>query len=118
MIKNYDQSVEINHNPNRPYIPDHHYRIFIIDGSGSGKTHVLLSIRKNQRPESDEIYLYVKDPFESKYQLLINIYEYSNDKDILAEKALLEKTATLKRFEYSPSSKKLKARTDNAKKQY
>ena len=23
MIKNYDESVEINHNPNWPYIPDH-----------------------------------------------------------------------------------------------
>ena len=25
MMKNYDQSVEINHNPNWPYIPDHRY---------------------------------------------------------------------------------------------
>ena len=38
MMKNYDQSVEINHNPNWPYIPDHSYRILIIGGSGSGKT--------------------------------------------------------------------------------
>ena len=29
MIKNYDESVEINHNPNWPYIPDHPYRIII-----------------------------------------------------------------------------------------
>ena len=33
MIKKYDESVEINHNPNWPYIPDHSYRILIIDGS-------------------------------------------------------------------------------------
>ena len=33
MIKNYDQSVEIRRNPNRPYIPDRSYRIFIIGGS-------------------------------------------------------------------------------------
>ena len=26
-MKNYDQSVEINHNPNLPYIHDHIYRI-------------------------------------------------------------------------------------------
>ena len=26
---------------------------------------------KDQRPDIDKIYLYVKDPFESKYQLLI-----------------------------------------------
>ena len=29
MKKNYDQSVEINHNPNWPYIPHHSYRILI-----------------------------------------------------------------------------------------
>ena len=38
MMKNYDQSVEINHNPSWPYIPYHAYRILIIGGSGSGKT--------------------------------------------------------------------------------
>ena len=27
---------------------------------------------KHQRPDIDKIYLYAKDPFESKYQLLIN----------------------------------------------
>ena len=27
---------------------------------------------KHERPDIDKIYLYVKDPFESKYQLLIN----------------------------------------------
>ena len=42
-MKNYDQSVEINHNPNCPYSPDHPYRVFIIGGSGSGKTNVLLN---------------------------------------------------------------------------
>ena len=71
-MKSYDQSVEINHNPNWPYIPDHPYRILIIGGSGSGKTNVLLNLIKHQRPDIDKIYLYVKDPFESKYQLLIN----------------------------------------------
>ena len=33
MMKDYDQSVAINHNPNWPNIPDHPYRILIIDGS-------------------------------------------------------------------------------------
>ena len=41
MMKNYDQSVEINHNANWPYIPDHLYRILIIGSSGSGKTNVI-----------------------------------------------------------------------------
>ena len=71
-MKNYDQSVEINHNPNWPYIPDHPYRILIVVGSGSSKTNLLLNLIKYQRPDIDKIYLYVKDPFESKYQLLIN----------------------------------------------
>ena len=48
MRKNYAQSVEINHNPNWPYIPDHPHRILIIGGSGSGKTNVLLNLIKNQ----------------------------------------------------------------------
>ena len=32
MMKNYDQLVEINLNPNWPYIPDHLCRILIING--------------------------------------------------------------------------------------
>ena len=47
-MKHYDESVEINHNPNWPYIPDDPYRILIISGSGSGKTNVLLSLIKYQ----------------------------------------------------------------------
>ena len=43
MIINYDQSVEIKHNLNWSYIPDHPYRILIICGSGTEKTYVLLS---------------------------------------------------------------------------
>ena len=72
MMKNYDQSVEINHNPNWPYTPDQPCRISIIDGSRSGKTNVLLNLRKRQQPDIDKSYLYVKDSFESKYHLLIN----------------------------------------------
>ena len=72
MMKNYDQSVEINHNPNWPYIPDHSYKILIVRGSGSGKTNVLLNLVKHQRSDIDKVYLYVKDPFDTKYQLFIN----------------------------------------------
>ena len=39
-------------------------------GSGPGKTIVLLKLIKHQ-PDTDKIYLYVKYPFESKYQCLI-----------------------------------------------
>ena len=48
MIKNYDQSVEINHNPNWSYIPDHPYRILLIGGSERVKTNTLLNLIKNQ----------------------------------------------------------------------
>ena len=43
IVKNYDQSVKINHNPNCPHIPDHPYRILKIGGSGLGKIMVLLN---------------------------------------------------------------------------
>ena len=73
MMKYYDKSTEINQNPEKPYIPNHSYRILIIGGSGSGKTYVLLKLNKHERPDTDKIYLHVKDPFESKYQLLISM---------------------------------------------
>ena len=43
-MRNYDELVEINHNPNWSYILDHLYIILII--SGSGKTNVLLNLEK------------------------------------------------------------------------
>ena len=36
-MKNYDQSVKVNHNPNWPYIPDHPHGILIIGGWDQGK---------------------------------------------------------------------------------
>ena len=77
-----------------PYIPDHSYRILIVGGSGSGKTNVLLNLMEKQPPDIDKLYLYAKDPYEAKYQYLINeregvgidhfndpkaFIEYSND---------------------------------------
>ena len=70
---NFDDYVNENkteHNKNWPYIPDHPYRILIIGGSGSGKTNLLLNLIES-RPDIDKIYLYTKDPYESKYQYLI-----------------------------------------------
>ena len=81
------------HNLKWPYIPDNPYRIFIIRGSGSGKTNESLNLINNQL-DIDKIYLYAKDPYEAKYQHLINkrekvglyhfkdpkaFIEYSND---------------------------------------
>ena len=75
MTKSYDESVEINHKSNWSFILVHPYRILIIGGSGPRKTNVLLDLMKHQWPAIDKIYLYVKDPYESKYQLLVNLRE-------------------------------------------
>ena len=70
-----------------------HTVILIIGSSASRKTNALLNLIENQ-PDIDKIYLYAKDPYESKYQYLINkregvginhfndpkaFIEYSND---------------------------------------
>ena len=75
---NFDEYTNENkkdHNLNWPYIPDHPYRILIIGGSGTGKTNALLNLINNQS-DIDKIYLYAKDPYEDKYQYLINKREY------------------------------------------
>ena len=92
-LDDYANENKTKHNPDWPYIPDHPYRIIIIRGSGSGKTNALLNLINNQ-PVIDKIYLYAKDLYEVKYQLLINkresiglkyfndpkaVIEYSND---------------------------------------
>ena len=89
----YTNENKTKHNANWPYIPDHLYRILIIGGSGSGKRNLLLNLVINP-PDIYKIYSYAKDPYEAKYQYLINkresvginrfndpeVYiEYSND---------------------------------------
>ena len=81
---NFDDYVnenKIKHNQKWPYIPDHPYRILIIGGSGSGKTNALLNLINNQ-PDIDKIYLYAKDPYEAKYQFLINKREITGLKHL------------------------------------
>ena len=55
MTKNYGDSVEINHNPNKPFIPDSPYRILSIDSSELSKAYALLKFMKHQRPNIDKI---------------------------------------------------------------
>ena len=45
----------------------------------------------------------------------VSKYEFLTAKDVLPEKDLLEKASALKRFDYSPLGKELKAPTDIAK---
>ena len=62
------------HNKNWLHTPDQPYRILVISGSGSGKTNALLNL--TEKPTRiDKIYSYTKDPYEAKYQYLINILE-------------------------------------------
>ena len=72
-----------------PYIPDYPYRILIIGGSGSGKTNLLLNLIENQ-PDINKIYLYVKDPYESKCQYLINKREGASKNHFNDPKTFIE----------------------------
>ena len=67
----YTNENKTQHNKNCPYIPDHPYRILIVGASGSGKTNTLLNLI-NKQADIDKIYLYAKNPYEEKYQFLIN----------------------------------------------
>ena len=77
------------HNLNWSYTPDHPYRILIIRGSESEKTNVLLKLINNQ-PDIDNIYLYVKDLYEAKYQFLINERESNGIKHLKDPKVFTE----------------------------
>ena len=85
----YTNENKIEHNLKWPYIPDHPYRILIIGGSGSGKTNALLNLINNQ-PDIDKIYLYAKDPYEVKYQYLINKREKVGQNHFDDRKAFIE----------------------------
>ena len=45
--------------------------MLIIGGFESGNTNALLNLI-NHEPDIDKIYLYAKDPYEAKYQFIIN----------------------------------------------
>ena len=94
------------------YIPDHPYSILIIGGSGSGKRHALFNLIDEQAG-IDKIYLYAKDPYEAKYQYLINkrkkvglnqfndpkaFIEYSNDSKMCTK--ILMNTIWIKKIKY------------------
>ena len=89
---NFDDKVNENktkHNKKWPYIPDHPYRILIIGGSRSGKTNLLLNLIENQ-PDINKIYLYANDPYEAKYQYLINKRESADINHFNNPKAFIE----------------------------
>ena len=89
---NFDEYTNENkkeHNLHWPYLPDHPYRILIIGGSETGKTNALLNLIHNQQ-DIDKIYLYAVDPYEDKYQYLINKRESVGLKHFNDPKAFIE----------------------------
>ena len=86
---NYANENKTKHHQDWPHIPDHPYRILIIEGSGSGKTNALLNLINNQ-PGINKIYLYARYPYDAKYQFLINKRESTGLKHFNDPKAFIE----------------------------
>ena len=97
------------HNPNWPEIPDHPYRILIVGGSGSGKTNALLNLI-NHEADIDKIYLFAKDPYKAKNQLLINKRESTGLSYLNYSKTFIEYSNNINYIyknteEYNPDKK-------------
>ena len=98
------------HNKKWPHIPDHPYRILIIDGSGSGKTNTLLNLI-NEQQDIDKIYFYAKDLSEPKYEYLIKNCENAGIKHSNDSKAFIECSNTIDEVyenidDYNPNGKR------------
>ena len=86
---NYTNENKTQHHWKWPYISDHPYRIVIIGGSEFRKTKALLNLTNNQ-VDIDKTYLYAKEPYEEKYQFLINKRESAGLKHFENPKAFIE----------------------------
>ena len=74
---NFDDVTKENikeHNPNWSQISNHPYRILIIEGTRSGKTNLLFNLLSHTLDIDARYwyYFHAKDPYESKFKLLIN----------------------------------------------
>ena len=88
---NFDYIIKENikmHNPNWPQIPYHLHILLIIRSSGSGKTNLLFNV--SHQPDTDQIYFYAKDPYETKFQLIINKRESAGINNLNGSKAIIE----------------------------
>ena len=63
--------------------------VLIAGGSGSGKANALLNLI-NRKQNIDKIILYAKDPYEAKYQLLVNKRERTGLKYLNDTKAFIQ----------------------------
>ena len=104
---NFDDVTKENikkHKSNWTQIPDRRYRV-----SGSGKTNSLFNL-VNHQADIDNIYLYAKNPYEAKYQPLINKRESTGLKHFNDSKAFIEYSNDMydiykKIEEYNPNKK-------------
>ena len=70
-----------------------------------------MNLIKHQRPYIDKNYLYVKDPFKSKYQLLINGREKVGIENLKNPKAFIDYSQTIDDVyenleDYNPTKKR------------
>ena len=97
------------HNPNWSQTPDHPYRKLVIGGSGSGRANPLFNLI-NEEPDIDKIYSYARDPYEAKYQFLINKRESTGLKNFNDSKGFIEYSNDIDDIyknieEYNPNKK-------------
>ena len=84
--------------------------MLIIGGFESGNTNALLNLI-NHEPDIDKIYLYAKDPYEAKYQFIINKWESTGLKHFNDSKAFIEYSNDMDDIyknieEYNPNKKR------------
>ena len=94
MMNKYDESVKIIHNLHWAYIFKLPYKILVIGGSGSVKTNFLMNLTKYRQADFDKIYLYIKDVFESKYQLRTREERKQGLKNFKNSKAFIDYSQT------------------------
>ena len=97
------------HNTKQPETHDHPYRILIIEVLGLEKNALLYLT--TYELDIDKIYLYAKDPYEAKYQLLINKRESTGSKYLNDSKAFIEYSNDMDDIyknieEYNPNKKR------------
>ena len=85
--------------------------MLIIGGLGSGKNNTLLELLKHQQTDIEKTFLTVKDPIQSKYQLLIKKSVKVGMKKIKHPKAFLGSSRTTDTVygnlkDYNPTKKK------------
>ena len=71
--------------------------MLIFRGSGSRKTNALLSLINNE-PDIDKIYLYAKDLYKAKYQLLINKRESTGSKYLKDSKTFIKYSNDIEKY--------------------